>query len=110
MITAPRPAVRSGRWLVDDLQMGRADLVILSRSLHDRADSVSVLSMPTIQLRRGPLGWFGAVDVGRVGHGGHARFLGHARECLGRDGRIVAAAAMKDGRRGVRSASGPRSG
>jgi hypothetical protein len=35
-------AVLRGRWLVDDLQMGRADLVILSRSLHDRADSVSV--------------------------------------------------------------------
>jgi hypothetical protein len=40
---------------------------------------------------RGPLGWFGAVDVGRVGHGGHAWFFGHARERLGRDGRIVAA-------------------
>jgi len=39
---ACRPAVRRGRWLVDDFQMGRADLVILGRSLHDRAGGVSV--------------------------------------------------------------------
>jgi hypothetical protein len=36
------PAVRRGRWLVDDLQIGRTDLAILSRSLHDRTGGVSV--------------------------------------------------------------------
>ncbi len=83
--------VRRGRWLVDDLQMGRADLVIPGCSLHDRAGSVSVAPVPAIQPRRGPLGWLGAVDVGRVGHGGHAQFRGHDRERPGRDGPIAAA-------------------
>jgi hypothetical protein len=28
---ARRPADRRGRWLIDDLQLGHADLVVLSR-------------------------------------------------------------------------------
>src|SRR5258708_37689338 len=73
--------------------MGRVDLVILSRSLHDRAGSVPVPLCLRSSYARGGLGWFGAVDVGRVGPGGHAQVLRDARHRLGRDGRVVAAVA-----------------
>ena len=46
---------------------------------------------PVNGLRRGRLGWFRVVDVGYVGHRGHAHFLRHGRHRLGHDGRIVAA-------------------
>src|SRR5215472_15131202 len=108
---ARRPAVWRGRWVVDDFQMGRAGLVFLGRSLHDRVGGVSVPRMPAIRLRRGPLGRLCAVAADRVGHGGYARFLAHARERLGRDGRIVAAVGGESAvRRSVRRAGGLGSG
>lgn len=36
------PPFGAAVWLVDDLQIGRADLAILSHSLHDRTGGVSV--------------------------------------------------------------------
>jgi len=52
-------AVRPGRWLVDDLQMGRADLVVLGRSLHDRTGRVSVPLCLRSSYAAGP--WAGSV-------------------------------------------------
>jgi hypothetical protein len=43
------------------------------------------------ELRRRRLGWFRGVDVGHVGHRGHAHSLRHGRHRLGHDGRIMAA-------------------